>query len=100
MLRIQLGARDDPRLAECRQPHGLGAIELRVLEGGQAYKLRDQGWRKFCPVDVNLISDHNFDTLRYRGLNTTWRTTARRRHLPRLVGLFVVDGHADAQNPT
>jgi len=36
MTRMKFGARDDPRLAEGRQPHGLRAIEFRVLESRQA----------------------------------------------------------------
>ena len=68
MARMKLGTRDDPRLAECRQPHCLRAIEFRVLERCQANELRNQGRRKLGPVDVNLISDHDLDALRDRSL--------------------------------
>ena len=76
MSRMELGARDDPRLAECRQTHCLRAIEFRVLERCQANELRNQGRRKFCPVDVDLISDHDPDLLWYRSIDTPWLTTA------------------------
>ena len=49
MLCVELGARDDPGLAERRQPHGLRAVELRVLESRQANELRNQGRRKRAP---------------------------------------------------
>ena len=100
MLRIELGARDNPRLAECWQPHGLCAIELRVLERCQTNKLRNQSRREFFPVNVNLIGKHYPDAAWYRGLNALRRGAARRRHLPRLVGMFVVHRHANAQNST
>ena len=40
MTRMKFGARDDPGLAEGREPHGLRAIELGILEGCQAYEPR------------------------------------------------------------
>src|SRR5262249_39688179 len=45
MTWVQLGTRNDPRLCVGRQPHGLGAIELRVLEGRDPDELRNECWR-------------------------------------------------------
>ena len=45
MTWVQLGTRNDPRLAVGRQPHGLGAIELWVLECRDPDELCDQGRR-------------------------------------------------------
>jgi len=45
MMWVQLGARNDSRLVVGRQPHGLGAIELRVLEGRDPDELRNEWWR-------------------------------------------------------
>ena len=42
MTWVQLGTRNDPRLAVGRQPHGLGAIEFRVLEGCDPDELRNE----------------------------------------------------------
>ena len=42
MTWVQLGTRNDPRLAVGRQSHGLGAIEFRVLEGRDPDELRNE----------------------------------------------------------
>ena len=52
MTRMEFGARDDPWLAEGREPHGLRAIELGILEGCQAYEPCCHRRRQIDPVNV------------------------------------------------
>jgi len=88
---VELGTGDNPWLAVGRQPHRLGAIELGVLERGNPDELHHDP----CTVDIDLIRQHNVDLVRQRLLRRRWRAAPRRRHLPWLVGVLVVNREAD-----
>ena len=97
---MEFGARDDPRLVECRQPHGLRAIELGVLERRQANELGSQRRRKPSPINIHLIRDDDLDALRDHSVYSAYFASTGRRHSPRLVGVLVFHRHPDAENPT
>ena len=40
LTRMELGARNDPRLPEGGQPHRLGPVEFRILERSDPHELR------------------------------------------------------------
>src|SRR3981081_453054 len=99
MTRMKFGTGNDPRLAEGWQPHGLCAIELRILECCQANKpCRHGGWQ-LGPINVDLIGDDNADLVRQESTNRSGFPAPRGRHAPRLTGIFILNRHSDAQNP-
>ena len=75
MLRMELGARDNPRLAEFGNRI---AARDRIPDSGtcQANELRSQGRRKLCPVDIDLIGDYDPDAV---GIAASIRRGALRR---------------------
>ena len=66
MAWVQLGARDDARLAVRRHPHRLGTIELRILECGQADEKSNDHRRKGGAVDVDAVGQDEIDVARQR----------------------------------
>src|SRR6266851_264225 len=98
MTRMKFGARDDPGLAEGREPHGLRAIELGILEGCQTYEPCCHRRRQLGPVNIELIGKHDFDLVRQRNADRTSLWPPRRRHAPRLVSILVFHRHPDTQN--
>jgi len=96
--RVQFRAGDNPRLPECGQPHGLCTIEFGVLERSHAHQSGNQGRRKPCSINIDLISNGQLDALRNRDIRAPCFTAARWRHLPRLVSVFVVHRHTDSQD--
>ena len=87
VVRQQLGAGDDARGTEGGAPHRLGAIEGRVLEGGEPDEPVDEA-RAAAPGarDVELVAQHRADALGQRtghrgqaaGAATAARSRARR----------------------
>src|SRR6185437_14855309 len=55
MTPMKFGAGDNPRFAEGRETHGLRTIELRVLEGRQAYEPRRHCRRQISPIYIELV---------------------------------------------
>jgi hypothetical protein len=98
MTPMKFGAGDNPRFAKGRETHGLRTIELRVLEGRQAYEPRRHCRRQIGPIYIELVGDHDDDLARQENANRARLGASRRRHAPRLVCILIFDGHADAQN--
>jgi hypothetical protein len=99
VVRMKFRTRDDPWLAKGRQSHGLCAIELRILEGCEAYQsCCHRGWQ-IGSINVNLIGDNDADFVREVNTERLRRPAPRRSHAPWLVGILVFDRHADAQHP-
>ena len=69
MLGVIFGAVDDPRFIVSGQPHGLGAIELRILEGCEADQPVAKGWREIILRNVELVGHDDFEFLRKRALD-------------------------------
>jgi hypothetical protein len=42
-----------------RQAHGLCRIKFGILERGQPSEAINHHWRKFCPLDINLIAHYS-----------------------------------------
>ena len=61
MLRVVLGATDDPRLVPHRYPHGLGLVELRILEGGQPDESVGQCLRQLRLFEVDQIGKRQIE---------------------------------------
>lgn len=58
MLGIVLGAADDARLVPHRQAHGLGLVELRILEGSESDQAVGQWLWQIGLGDENLVGQH------------------------------------------
>jgi hypothetical protein len=58
MLGEILGTADDRRYFPHRPTHGLGLIELRILEGGEADQAVSQRLRQISLGDENLIGQY------------------------------------------
>ena len=98
VVRMKFGAGDDARLAEGGQPHRLGAVELRVLERGEAHEPRHQRRRELGAVDVDPVREHGLDAVRERPGDRFRVAASRRRQQPRLVGVLVLDRHPHAEH--
>ena len=85
VLHEHLGARDDPRRPEGREPHRLGGIELRVLKRGEPGEAVDERRWKFASVDEDLIPQHDFDAGRQRAGDQRLGLSSRRRCQPRTI---------------
>ena len=97
VVRMEFGAGDDARLAEGGQPHRLGAVELRVLERGDAHEPRHQRWREPGAVDVDR-SASTASTRSGSGPVTVRRLAAPDGgQQPRLVGVLVLDRQPHAR---
>ena len=72
VVHMKFGARDDSRLTECRQPHGLRAIELGILKGRQPNQACDHRGRQVRPIDVDLIRHNDADLFGQRGADWPW----------------------------
>ena len=92
VVRMKLSTRDDARLAEHWQPHGLRAIELWVLKCRDPDELGHHRRRQARTVDIDLIAKHDIDVLGHRFLGGLRLASSRRCHLPRLVRVLVIDG--------
>ena len=66
MLRKFHRAMDDPRLAERGEAHGLGAVELGVLERGPPDQPVEQGRRQAGLLDIKLVATDHPDRRRQR----------------------------------
>jgi hypothetical protein len=97
---MKLGARDDARLAECRQAHRLRPIEFGILERCQTNEPRRQSGRKLRSVDVDLIGNHDLYAGGHCSLYPSGFAAAGRCHSPRLVGMLVFHRHSDGKDPT
>lgn len=97
MTRMQLRAGNDPRLAEGRQAHGLGAIELRILESSQPNEPRHHGGGQAGACDIGLIREHDLDSVRQRPGDYDWNTPGRRQ-LPGLIRCFILDRQSHAEH--
>jgi hypothetical protein len=68
-----LRAADEPRLRERRQSHRLGAVELRVLERGQADEPVLQALWKSMRVHEHEVAKHDVDRVREGALDARLR---------------------------
>ena len=59
MFGKRLGTTDGSWLAKGRQAHGLCRIKFGILECGQPSEAVNHHWRKFCPLDINLIAQYD-----------------------------------------
>ncbi|MEZ5823205.1 MAG: hypothetical protein R3C97_00185 [Geminicoccaceae bacterium] len=98
MMRMEFCAGNNPRFAKSRQAHGLGTVELGILECCNSNELSNKPWRKSGSLDIQLIRIHQFYTSWKCRLDRTVSIAARWCHPPWLIGMLVFDRHADAEN--
>src|SRR3989304_1824448 len=88
---------DDTRLAERRQAHGLRLIELGVLKSRQADQAVAEGRCQICLGNIDLIAEHQVDSLRKRTNDRCCLVSSRWRRRPRLIVILICNGQADSQ---
>ena len=100
MARVKFSAGDDPRLAERRQSHRLGAVELGILEGSQSDQPGDYRGRKSSPIDIELIGEHKTDLFDWGRVDGQRFAATEGSHAPRFGGGLIFDRQSNSQDPT
>jgi hypothetical protein len=93
MFGKKLGATDDSWLAKGRQAHGLCRIKFGILECGQASEAVNHHWRKFCPLDINLIAQYDVHLTGKRTYDREFLVATGRRGAAPSPGLTTFRGH-------
>jgi hypothetical protein len=63
-------------------------VTSEILECGQPSKAVTHHWRKFCPLDINLIAQYDVYLTGKRTYDREFRVTTVRRYTPWLLPVF------------
>ena len=97
MLGQKLRTGNHPRFSKGRQAHRLRGVEFRILKRREADQAIDERERQDASIDVHLIAQDHFDSLRHLTDDRLLGSSPRRRSHPWLL-IIVVEWKAYAHD--